>query len=122
MITTVAVENDRSLRLLTLPLSRLTVITGANGSGKSSLYRALRLLAETASDGAVAALAREGGLPSTMWAGPEGGSRFKNGKAAPTHGTVRMIAALLTPRHQSSSSSMSRKPACTNCSFHHWRS
>ena len=40
-------------------------------------------------DGAVAALAREGGLPSTMWAGPEGGSRFKKGKAAPTRGTVR---------------------------------
>ncbi|MHA6623853.1 AAA family ATPase [Pseudonocardia sichuanensis] len=71
MLTTLAVENYRSLRDLVLPLSRLTVVTGANGSGKSSLYKALRLLADAARDGAVAALAREGGLPSALWAGPE---------------------------------------------------
>lgn len=72
MIQTLAVENYRSLRHLVLPLSPLTVVTGANGAGKSSLYRALRLLADAARNGAVAALAREGGLSSTLWAGPEG--------------------------------------------------
>lgn len=46
------------------------MVTGANGSGKSSLYRAMRLLADSARGQAVAALAREGGLPSTLWAGP----------------------------------------------------
>ena len=46
------------------------MVTGPNGSGKSSLYRALRLLADMARNGAVNALAREGGLASTMWAGP----------------------------------------------------
>ncbi|CAM5385884.1 hypothetical protein SAVIM338S_01771 [Streptomyces avidinii] len=71
MITTLAVENYRSLRRLIVPLGRLTVVTGANGTGKSSLYRSLRLLADSARGGAVAALAREGGLPSTLWAGPE---------------------------------------------------
>lgn len=71
MLRVLAVENYRSLRDLVLPLERLTLVTGANGSGKSSLYRALRLLAEAARNGAVAALAREGGLPSTLWAGPE---------------------------------------------------
>lgn len=70
MLTTLAVENYRSLRRLVLPLGRLTVITGANGSGKSSLYRVLRLLAGFAREGAVAALAAEGGLDSTLWAGP----------------------------------------------------
>lgn len=69
MIRTLAVENYRSLRKLIVPLDRLNVITGANGTGKSSLYRALRLLADSATGGAVAALAREGGLPSAMWAG-----------------------------------------------------
>lgn len=58
-----------------MPLARLNVITGPNGSGKSNLYRALRLLAETAHDGVVSALAREGGLNSTVWAGPEELSR-----------------------------------------------
>ena len=70
MITTLAIEGYRSLRHLVLPLSPLNVITGPNGSGKSSLYRALRLLADSSRNGAVAALAREGGLPSTLWAGP----------------------------------------------------
>lgn len=70
MLETVAVENYRSLRHLIVPLKRCNVVTGPNGSGKSSLYRALRLLADSARNGAVSALAREGGLRSTMWAGP----------------------------------------------------
>ncbi|MFC9895986.1 AAA family ATPase [Nocardia sp. NPDC127579] len=70
MLRTLAVQNYRSLRRLVVPLGRLNVVTGANGSGKSSLYRVLRLLANFAGNGAVAALAREGGLDSTLWAGP----------------------------------------------------
>ena len=49
----------------------LNVITGPNGSGKSNLYRALRLLAETAQGGVISSIASEGGLESTFWAGPE---------------------------------------------------
>lgn len=71
MLTTLAIEGYRSLRRLVLPLGGVTVITGPNGSGKSSVYRSLRLLAAAARDGAIAALAREGGLSSTLWAGPE---------------------------------------------------
>lgn len=71
MIRTVAVQGYRSLRDLVLPLGQLSVITGANGSGKSSVYRSLRLLADVALNAVVASLAREGGLPSTFWAGPE---------------------------------------------------
>jgi predicted ATPase len=71
MIRTVAVEGYRSLRDLKLPLDQLNVITGANGSGKSSVYRSLRLLADVAQNEIIASLAREGGLPSTFWAGPE---------------------------------------------------
>ena len=89
MLTTLAVENYRSLRDLVLPLSRLTVVTGANGSGKSSLYRALRLLADAARNGAVAALAREGGLPSALWAGPESVGRAVREAKAPVQGTRR---------------------------------
>jgi len=70
VLVTLAVENYRSLRQLVVPLQQLNVVTGPNGSGKSNLYRALRLLADSARNGAVTALAREGGLSSTMWAGP----------------------------------------------------
>ncbi|MFH8491742.1 AAA family ATPase [Streptomyces longisporoflavus] len=89
MITTLAVENYRSLRKLIVPLDRLNVVTGANGTGKSSLYRALRLLAESARGGAISALAHEGGLPSTLWAGPEKlGRAVREGRHA-VQGTVR---------------------------------
>jgi len=69
VLDTVAVENYRSLRRLVVPLRGCNVVTGPNGSGKSSLYRSLRLLADSARNGSVNALAREGGLSSTMWAG-----------------------------------------------------
>ncbi len=71
MITTVAVAGYRSLRDVVVPLHGLDVVTGANGSGKSSLYRALRLLADCGSGRVIGSLAREGGLPSALWAGPE---------------------------------------------------
>ena len=85
VIRTLAVEGYRSLRRLVLPLDRLNLITGANGAGKSSLYRSLRLLADSARGGVVSALAREGGLASTLWAGPQEGTR----SGRPTQGTVR---------------------------------
>ncbi|GAA0268208.1 AAA family ATPase [Cryptosporangium japonicum] len=90
MITTLAVANYRSLRHLVVPLGRLTVVTGANGSGKSSLYRALRLLADSARNGAIAALAREGGLASTLWAGPENGTREDRPQGTVRRGPVSL--------------------------------
>jgi predicted ATPase len=77
VITTLAVAGYRSLRDVVVPLHPLDVVTGANGSGKSSLYRALRLLADCGAGRVTGSLAREGGLPSALWAGPEtlGGAR-----------------------------------------------
>lgn len=71
MLTALSIANYRSLLNVVVPLGSLNVVTGPNGSGKSNLYRALRLLAETAQGGVVNALAKEGGLSSTFWAGPE---------------------------------------------------
>ena len=89
MITTLAVSGYRSLRDLVVPLGRLTVVTGANGSGKTSLYRSLRLLAETAQGRLIQTLATEGGLQSTLWAGPETIGRSMRSGAHPIQGTVR---------------------------------
>lgn len=89
MLTTLAVGNYRSLLNVVVPLGPLTVITGPNGSGKSNLYRALRLLAETGREGVVSALAREGGLQSTFWAGPESLSRRMRGGDVPIQGSTR---------------------------------
>jgi len=89
MLDVLAVSNYRSLRELVVPLERLNVITGENGSGKSSLYRALRLLAEIAQNRIIPSLAREGGLQSTLWAGPENLSRAMRRGEHPVQGTVR---------------------------------
>ncbi|MDD1150283.1 AAA family ATPase [Pseudomonas sp. TNT2022 ID357] len=89
MLKTLAVANYRSINKLVMPLGRLNLITGANGSGKSNLYRALRLLAETAQGGVVNALAKEGGLESTFWAGPENLSRRMRNGEVPIEASVR---------------------------------
>lgn len=87
MYSTVAVSGYRSLRDVVLPLGRLTVVTGPNGSGKSSVYRALRLLAACGRGEVVGALAREGGLESALWAGPESLGGARRGYAV--QGTMR---------------------------------
>ncbi|ACQ80532.1 ATPase [Beutenbergia cavernae DSM 12333] len=89
MIETLAVEGYRSLRDVVVPLGRLTVVTGANGTGKSSLYRAMRLLADAGSGDLIASLARSGGLDSVRWAGPEVVSRAMRAGEVPVQGTVR---------------------------------
>jgi predicted ATPase len=89
MITTLAISGYRSIRDLQLPLSRLNLVTGANGSGKSSLYRALRLLGDAAQNSVVASLAREGGLDSVLWAGPESIARSVRRGDYPVEGTRR---------------------------------
>ena len=70
-LTHLAVAGYRSLQQLTVPLGGLTLVCGANGCGKSNLYRALGLVAAAARGDLVAALAAEGGLPAVFWAGPE---------------------------------------------------
>jgi len=89
MLHLLAVAGYRSLRDLVIPLDRLNLVTGPNGSGKSNLYRALRLLADTAQGRVVTSLAREGGLRSTLWAGPERISRAMVQGTQPVQGTGR---------------------------------
>ena len=89
MLHALAVANYRSLRDLVLPLRGLNVVTGANGSGKSSLYRGLRLLSETAFGTAVESVAAEGGIESVLWAGPEQFSRLVKRGDHPVQGGPR---------------------------------
>ena len=98
MIGTLAISGYRSLRDVRLELSSLNVVTGANGSGKSSLYRALRLLADIAQGRIVQSLAQEGGLQSTLWAGPENfGRDVKSGRFPTSRRRCRRSAKSATP-------------------------
>jgi predicted ATPase len=65
----IEIQGFRSIRRIRLPLRRLTVLLGANGVGKTNLYRSLELL-HTAATGTLAAeIAREGGMQSIFFAG-----------------------------------------------------
>lgn len=59
----------RSLQKIAYPMSRLDVFVGANGVGKSNLYRGLELLRAAAANTIGHDLAQEG-LDLAMWAGP----------------------------------------------------
>ena len=89
MISRLCIAGYRSLRDVRLELAQLTVVTGANGTGKSSLYRALRLLADVAQGRVIQSIALEGGLSSVLWAGPEAISRAMKRGEQPVQGTVR---------------------------------
>ncbi|MCC6999386.1 MAG: AAA family ATPase [Deltaproteobacteria bacterium] len=68
-IDRIEISGYRSIRSLRLDLGRVTIIAGANGAGKTNIYRALYLTWAAASGTLAATLAREGGMPSVMWAG-----------------------------------------------------
>lgn len=70
----VAIAGYRSLRGIRFPVARLTVFVGANGVGKSNLYRALQLLQATAAGTLARELAAEGGMQSALWAGRRAGN------------------------------------------------
>ena len=89
MITSLAIFGYRSLRDVTVSLGNLTIVSGGNGTGKSSLYRALRLLADCAQGRVIGGLAHEGGLMSTLWAGPESFSRSMKMGDHPVQATTR---------------------------------
>jgi predicted ATPase len=86
-LTHLAVAGYRSLQQLTLPLGGLTLVCGANGCGKSNLYRSLGLIAAAARGDLVAALAAEGGLPAVFWAGPERTTREMRRSEQPVQGS-----------------------------------
>ena len=63
------VQNYRSLLDVALEPGQLTVVIGENGSGKTNLYRALRLLSRGAEGRLATTLLEEGGMPSILFAG-----------------------------------------------------
>lgn len=69
-LTDLHIEGYRSVRNLRLPVRQLTVLVGANGVGKTNIYRALELVRAAATGDLAMSIAREGGLASVLWAGP----------------------------------------------------
>src|SRR5262245_35428376 len=68
-IVEINVSGYRSLRAIRFPVGGLTVFVGANGVGKTNLYRALELLRAAAAGTLARELASEGGMESALWTG-----------------------------------------------------
>jgi predicted ATPase len=68
-ISLLSVQGYRSIRTAWTRLGGVNVVLGPNGSGKTNLYRSLALLVEAAQGRLAWSVAREGGMPSLMWAG-----------------------------------------------------
>lgn len=69
-LTHVTISGYRSVVDVEIPLAPVTVVHGANGSGKSNLYRSLLLMQAAAKGRLAPEFASEGGFSSAMWAGP----------------------------------------------------
>ena len=70
-------------------MDTVNVVTGANGCGKSNLYKAVYLIAKAASGELAKTLALEGGMPSVLWAG-------KKKQLTKTKAPVRLTLSLQT--------------------------
>ncbi len=68
-LTSVTIRGYRSVRALTLPVDACSVFVGANGVGKTNLYKALGLSRAAAEGTITRAIADEGGIASVLWAG-----------------------------------------------------
>ncbi|MBC7998074.1 MAG: AAA family ATPase [Leptolyngbya sp.] len=78
-LTDFYIRNYRSVRDVWLKLERINVIVGANGTGKSNLYRAIYLLASAANGRLARNIAEEGGMPSVMRSGDYGADKYQMG-------------------------------------------
>lgn len=69
MVRQASASGYRSLRDIRFSADRLSVFVGANGVGKTNLYRALQLIQAAAAGNLARELALEGGMESALWAG-----------------------------------------------------
>ena len=88
-IKTLSIQGYRSIQNMRLTMEDINVIVGANGCGKSNLYKAVHLLAKAVNGELAETLAHEGGMPSVLWAG-------KKKQITQSKAPVRMILSIQT--------------------------
>ncbi len=68
-LTAISIQGYRSIRRLYFDVDACSIFIGANGVGKTNLYKALGLLRSAAEGNLTRAIAQEGGIESVLWAG-----------------------------------------------------
>ena len=79
-LTAISIQGYRSIPRIYFNVDACSIFVGANGVGKTNLYKALGLLRSAADGNLTRAIAQEGGVESVLWAGDRKGG-----------GPVRMI-------------------------------
>lgn len=74
-LSEISVQGYRSIPSLTFPVEPCGVFIGANGAGKTNLYKSIGLLRRAADGSITRAIAEEGGLESLLWAGGRRGGQ-----------------------------------------------
>jgi predicted ATPase len=72
-LTAISIQGYRSIPRLYFNVDACSIFVGANGVGKSNLYKALGLLRAAADGNLTRAIAQEGGVESVLWAGARKG-------------------------------------------------
>jgi predicted ATPase len=73
-LTAISIQGYRSIRRLHFDVDTCSIFIGANGVGKTNLYKALGLLRSAAEGNLTRAIAQEGGIASVLWAGTRSGN------------------------------------------------
>ena len=68
-LTAISIKGYRSIQNLYFGVDACSIFVGANGVGKTNLYKALGLLRCAADGNLTRAIAQEGGVESVLWAG-----------------------------------------------------
>ncbi len=68
-LTAISIQGYRSIQRLHFDVDACSIFIGANGVGKTNLYKALGLLRTAAEGNLTRAIAQEGGIESVLWAG-----------------------------------------------------
>ncbi|NJM92153.1 MAG: AAA family ATPase [Rhodospirillaceae bacterium] len=71
-LTAISIQGYRSIPRLHFDVDACSIFIGANGVGKTNLYKALGLLRSAADGNLTRAIAQEGGIESVLWAGSRG--------------------------------------------------
>ena len=69
-LTAISIQGYRSVQRIHFDVDACSIFEGANGVGKTNLYKALGLLRSAADGNLTRAIAQEGGIESVLWAGP----------------------------------------------------
>jgi predicted ATPase len=74
-LTAISIKGYRSIQQLYFDVDACSIFIGANGVGKTNLYKALGLLRSAADGNLTRTIAQEGGIESVLWAGKRPGKQ-----------------------------------------------